>query len=200
MYEYIIDIPIDGSSKNSVIKLSKLLSKHNSIYSDIYNNYKNKKNVVHFTLKYWFTIDENKKINIFDKLEKLVKNTKVFKIKIDKLKTFDDDNQFVVYANVNRGKEGNKFVKKFMKILRSDKTVTWKKMDDKINGAIPHSSIAIVKKPADINLNNITKLLKSKLKKTESKVIGIRIRRRPINTITNEKGEKELYKFYKFKN
>ena len=36
MYEYIIDIPIDDSSKNSVIKLSKLLSEYKLLFFSIF--------------------------------------------------------------------------------------------------------------------------------------------------------------------
>ena len=39
----------------------------------------------------------------------------------------------------------------------------------------------------------------TKLKKNEGKVLGVRIRRRLVNTDTNEKGKKELFKYFKFK-
>lgn len=198
MYEYIIDIPIGEKLEKHVIELAKTSSEYDDIYSEIYNNYKNKKNVVHFTLKYWFKV-ENEKTKLFDELKELTNKQKIFNVKIDDINTFSDSNQFVVFADINRYKTGNNFVKKFMSILSKYDFVTWKKTDDKINGAIPHSTIAIVKKPANIQPNKIVKLLKTKLKKTRGKVLGIRIRRRPITTKTNEKGKKELFKFYKFK-
>ena len=145
-----------------------------------------KKNVVHITLKYWFIV-ENEKTKLFDELKELTNKQKIFNVKINDIKTFSDSNQFVIFADINRYKTGDNFVKKFMSILSKYDFVTWKKTDNKINGAVPHSTIAIVKKPENIHPNKIIKLLKTKLKKSRGEVLGIRIRRRPINTKTNER-------------
>tara|TARA_B100000575_G_scaffold236061_2_gene197931 strand:+ start:701 stop:1300 length:600 start_codon:yes stop_codon:yes gene_type:complete len=198
MYEYIIDIPIGGELKKHVIELAKISSEYDNIYSEIYNNYKNKKNIVHITLKYWFIV-ENEKTKLFDELKELTNKQKTFNVKINNIKTFNNSNQFVIFADVNRYKTGNNFIKKFMSILSKYDFVTWEKTDDKINGAIPHSTIAIVKEPSNIQPKKFIKLLKTKFKKSRGEVLGIRIRRRLINTKTNKKGKKELFKFFKFK-
>lgn len=197
-YEYIIDIPFGGKASSHIKELAKEASNYNSIYSEIYNNYKNNKNMIHFTLKYWFTIKDDN-TTLFDELKKLTNKQKKFNITVDNIKTFSNSDQFVIFANVNRSKTGDYFVKKFMTILRKYKFITWKTTDDKINGAIPHSTIAIVKNQDNIKPNKITKLLKTKFKKNKGKVLGVRIRRRLVNTDTNEKGKKELFKYFKFK-
>ena len=197
-YEYIIDIPFGGIAAYHIKKLSKVASNYNSLYSDIYNNYKNKKNIIHFTLKYWFVVDDNN-IKLFDDLKKLTNKQKVFNITIDNIKTFSNSDQFVIFANINRSKTGDNFVKKIMTLLRTNENITWKSTDNKINGALPHSTIAIVKKPDNLNTDKIIKILKTKFKKNKGKVLGVRIRRRLVNKDTNEKGKKELFKYFKFK-
>lgn len=195
MYEYIIDIPFNGKAASHVKELAKELSEYNSLYSDIYDKYNSNKNIIHFTLKYWFEL-KNDEIKLFDEIEKLTNLQKSFNIGINDIKTFNNSEQLVIYADINRYKSGNNFVKKIMNILQKYDFVTWKDTDDKINGVIPHSTIAIVKNPINIQSDKIIKLLKPKLKKYRGKVLGVRIRRRLLN---NKKGEKNLFKFYKFK-
>ena len=110
MYEYIIDIPIGGELKKHIIELAKISSEYDNIYSEIYNNYKNKKNVVHITLKYWFIV-ENEKTKLFDELKELTNKQKTFNVKINNIKTFNNSNQFVIFADVNRYKTGDQYIK-----------------------------------------------------------------------------------------
>ena len=150
MYKYIIDVALGGSSEQFVRVLSETAREFDPAFGAVAADYKNATNAPHFTLKYWFSADEEQIAGLIDSIALLVDRTAAFSVSFDGIvhPNFEDSldpNKHVVHVEPKRGDDGQAFVLELMKLLSSRDWVEWCDFDNRGEGPVPHSTIAIVK-------------------------------------------------------
>ena len=150
MYKYIIDVALGGSSEQFVRVLSETAREFDHAFGAVGEDYDNAINAPHFTVKYWFSADDEQIAGLTDSIALLVDRTAAFSVSFDGIvhPNFEDrldPNKNVVHVDPKRGDDGQAFVLELMKLLSSRDWVGWCDFDNPGEGPVPHSTIASVK-------------------------------------------------------